>query len=48
AMAGRYTIAEVEELVPLGQLDPEEVVTAGAFVDGLVESEGVDWKWMWE
>jgi len=32
AMAGRVTIAEVEELVPAGALDPDEIHTPGIFV----------------
>lgn len=32
AMAGRITIAEVEELVPAGALDPDEIHTPGIFV----------------
>jgi 3-oxoacid CoA-transferase subunit A len=32
AMAGRITIAEVEELVPVGQLNPDEIHTPGVFV----------------
>lgn len=48
AMAGHLTIAEVEEIVPIGELDPEEIVTPGVFVDIVVESEGVNWKWVWE
>ncbi|MFM2138443.1 MAG: hypothetical protein RJA57_750 [Bacteroidota bacterium] len=32
AMAGRITIAEVEELVPAGQLDPDQVHTPGIYV----------------
>ncbi len=32
AMAGKITIAEVEELVPAGTLDPNHVHTAGIFV----------------
>jgi 3-oxoacid CoA-transferase subunit A len=32
AMAGRVTIAEVEELVEVGELDPENVHTPGVFV----------------
>ncbi|MBA2875463.1 CoA transferase subunit A [Thermaerobacillus caldiproteolyticus] len=48
AMAGRITIAEVEEIVPLGELDPEEIVTPGIFVTYIVQSNGVDWKWIWE
>jgi 3-oxoacid CoA-transferase subunit A len=37
AMAGRITIAEVEELVEPGQLDPEHVDTPGVFVQRIVE-----------
>ena len=36
AMAGKITIAEVEELVPLGEMDPENVHTPGIFVDRVV------------
>lgn len=32
AMAGKITIAEVEELVPAGQLDPDHVHTPGIYV----------------
>ncbi|MEQ9263488.1 MAG: CoA transferase subunit A [Owenweeksia sp.] len=32
AMAGKVTIAEVEELVPAGELDPNQVHTPGIFV----------------
>ena len=32
AMAGKVTIAEVEELVPTGDLDPDEIHTPGIFV----------------
>jgi 3-oxoacid CoA-transferase subunit A len=32
AMAGKITIAEVEELVPTGDLDPDEIHTPGIFV----------------
>ncbi len=48
AMAGDVTIAEVEEIVPVGELNPEEIVTPGAFVDIVVQSKGVNWKWVWE
>lgn len=48
AMAGNITIAEAEEIVPMGELDPEEIVTPGVFVDIVVQSEGVNWKWVWE
>ncbi len=37
AMAGRVTIAEVEELVEVGELDPEQVHTPGVFVQRVVE-----------
>ncbi|MDM5188530.1 CoA transferase subunit A [Bacillus sp. DX4.1] len=48
AMAGDVTIVEAEEIVPLGSLDPEEIVVPGVFVDYIVQSEGVNWKWVWE
>ncbi|OIJ11070.1 acyl CoA:acetate/3-ketoacid CoA transferase subunit alpha [Anaerobacillus alkalilacustris] len=48
AMAGDLTIAEVEEIVPVGKLEPEEIITPGAFVDIVIQTEGVDWKWVWE
>jgi len=37
AMAGRTTIAEVEELVPAGALNPEAIVTPGIFVQRIIE-----------
>ncbi len=48
AMAGKLTIAEVEEIVPLGSLDPDEIITSGVFVDYVISSQGVNWKWAWE
>jgi len=36
AAAGRICIAEVEELVPVGALDPDQIHTPGAFVHRLV------------
>jgi acetate CoA/acetoacetate CoA-transferase alpha subunit len=48
AMAGKVTIAEAEEIVPVGSLDPEEIVTPGVFVDYVIPSKGVNWKWAWE
>jgi acetate CoA/acetoacetate CoA-transferase alpha subunit len=48
AMAGDLTIVEVEEIVPLGSLSPEEIVTPGIFVDRIIQSQGVNWKWAWE
>jgi 3-oxoacid CoA-transferase subunit A len=38
AMAGKITIAEVEELVPEGDLDPDEIHTPGIFVQRIVKS----------
>ena len=37
AMAGRITIAEVEELVPAGELDPNQIHTPGVFVQRIFE-----------
>lgn len=37
AMAAKCTVAQVNELVPLGQLDPESIVTPGIFVKRLVD-----------
>ncbi|MDF3861055.1 MULTISPECIES: 3-oxoacid CoA-transferase subunit A [Achromobacter] len=37
AGAARLVIAQVREIVPLGALDPEHIVTPGVFVDRLVE-----------
>ncbi|MBP1967492.1 CoA transferase subunit A [Paenibacillus aceris] len=48
AMAGTCTIAEVDEIVPLGALDPESIVTPGIFVDMVILSKGVNWQWVWE
>jgi 3-oxoacid CoA-transferase subunit A len=36
ATAGRITIAEVEELVEVGELHPDEVHTPGIFVQRVV------------
>lgn len=38
ATAANLVIAEVEEIVPLGQLSPDEIVTPGIFVDYLVQA----------
>lgn len=39
AMAGKITIAEVEELVPTGELDPNEIHTPGIFVQHIYEGK---------
>jgi 3-oxoacid CoA-transferase len=38
AMAADVTIAEVDEIVEVGEIDPEHVVTPGAFVDRIVKN----------
>jgi acyl CoA:acetate/3-ketoacid CoA transferase len=35
-MASKYTVAEVFEIVEPGEIDPDAVVTPGAFVDRIV------------
>ena len=37
AMAAKCTVAQVSEIVPLGAIDPEIVVTPGIFVHRLVQ-----------
>ena len=37
AMAAKTTIAQVAEIVPLGELDPEAIVTPGIFVQRVVK-----------
>lgn len=39
ATAGKVTIAEVEELVPTGSLDPDLIHTSGIFVQRVIEGE---------
>ena len=39
AMAGKITIAEVEELVPAGELDPNQIHTPGVFVQRIIQGE---------
>lgn len=38
ASAGRVTVVEVEEIVPVGALDPDSIHTPGIFVQRIVES----------
>lgn len=38
AMAGRITIVEVEEIVPLGAIDPDDIHTPGIFVQRIVKT----------
>lgn len=39
ATAARVTIAEVEELVEPGELDPDAIVTPGVYVDRIIQGE---------
>ena len=42
AMAGKTTIAEVEELVPAGSLDPDSVHTPGIYVHRIFEGKNYE------
>ena len=42
AMAGRITIAEVEELVEPGELDPDGIHTPGVFVNRIFKGSGYE------
>lgn len=48
AMAGKVTIVEADEIVPMGELNPEEIIVPGIYVKYLVQSNGYNWKWKWE
>jgi 3-oxoacid CoA-transferase subunit A len=39
ATAGKITIAEVEELVPVGSLDPNAIHTPGIYVQRIFQGE---------
>jgi 3-oxoacid CoA-transferase subunit A len=39
AMAGKITVAEVEELVPAGELDPMEIHTPGIFIQRIYQGD---------
>lgn len=39
ATAGKTTVAEVEEIVPLGSLDPDNIHTPGIFVQKLIQGQ---------
>ncbi len=38
AACGKMTVAEVEQIVPIGDLDPDQIDTPGIYVDRLVET----------
>lgn len=42
ATAGKITVAEVEELVPAGELDPNMIHTPGIFVQRIFQGEGYE------
>ncbi|MCE2935818.1 MAG: CoA transferase subunit A [Cyclobacteriaceae bacterium] len=42
AAAGQVTIAEVEELVPVGQLDPNHIHTPGIYVHRIFQGRGYE------
>ena len=42
AMAGKTTIAEVEELVEPGELDPNQIHTPGIFIQRIFEGQGYE------
>lgn len=44
AMAGKITVAEVEELVPAGELSPNEIHTPGIFVQRIFKGESFEKK----
>ena len=48
ATAADITIVHAEEVVELGDLDPEEIVTPGVYVDMIVTGKGGEWTWAWE
>jgi 3-oxoacid CoA-transferase subunit A len=45
ATAGRVTIAEVEHLVEPGEIEPDQVITPGIYVDRIVQGEFYE-KWI--
>ena len=42
AMAGKITIAEVEELVPAGELDPDQIHTPGIYVHRIFQGNNYE------
>lgn len=47
ARAADITIVDAKHIVPIGEIDPEDVITPGAYVDIIVQGGG-DWKWGWQ
>ena len=42
AMAKKITVAEVEELVPVGKLDPNHIHTPGIFVQRILQGQSYE------
>ena len=42
ATAGKVCVAEVEELVPIGELDPDHIHTPGIFVDRIIQGSNYE------
>jgi 3-oxoacid CoA-transferase subunit A len=42
ATAGKITVAEVEELVEVGELDPDQIHTPGVFVQRIFQGKGYE------
>ncbi len=42
ATAADYVIAEVEEIVPAGQLNPDEIVTPGVYIDAVIQGDSYE------
>jgi 3-oxoacid CoA-transferase subunit A len=42
ATAGKITVAEVEEIVPAGTLDPDTIHTPGIYVDRIIQGHGYE------
>ena len=42
ATAGKITIAEVEELVPVGELDPNQIHTPGIYVQRIFQGDNYE------
>jgi acetate CoA/acetoacetate CoA-transferase alpha subunit len=43
-----YAIVQAEEIVPLGALAPDDIVTPGIYVNMIVTGKGGEWQWAWE
>lgn len=48
ATACKYVIVQAEEIVELGALEPDEIVTPGIYVDMIITGKGGEWTWAWE